>query len=53
MLGHGSAVMTLDTYTDLFEDDLDAVSHRLDAVRQQTVVGFSWGLGAAESESNP
>lgn len=30
MLGHASAAMTLDTYADLFEDDLDDVSARLD-----------------------
>jgi integrase len=30
MLGHKSAAMTLDTYADLFEDDLDAVAERLD-----------------------
>lgn len=29
MLGHASAAMTLDTYADLFEDDLDAVAARL------------------------
>jgi integrase len=28
-LGHASAVMTLDTYADLFEDDLDSVSEAL------------------------
>jgi integrase len=33
MLGHASAAMTLDTYADLFDDDLDAVSDRLDSVR--------------------
>ena len=33
MLGHASAAMTLDTYADLFEDDLDDVSDRLDASR--------------------
>lgn len=33
MLGHASAAMTLDTYADLFDDDLDAVSDRLDEVR--------------------
>jgi integrase len=43
MLGHASAAMTLDTYADLFEDDLDAVSERMDEVRAKTVVGFSWG----------
>jgi integrase len=46
MLGHASAAMTLDTYADLFEDDLDAVSERLDAVRAESVVGFSWGSTA-------
>ena len=30
MLGHKSAAMTLDTYADLFEDDLDAVAERID-----------------------
>ncbi|MGJ4844847.1 tyrosine-type recombinase/integrase [Leifsonia sp. Le1] len=29
MLGHKSAAMTLDTYADLFEDDLDGVAERL------------------------
>jgi integrase len=42
MLGHASAAMTLDTYADLFEDDLDAVSDRLNHVRGQAVVGFLW-----------
>jgi len=31
MLGHASAAMTLDTYADLFDDDLDAVAVALDA----------------------
>ncbi|NLA55339.1 MAG: site-specific integrase [Corynebacterium humireducens] len=30
MLGHASAVMTLDTYADLFPDDLDAVAAAVD-----------------------
>ncbi|MBF0816061.1 tyrosine-type recombinase/integrase [Microbacterium paludicola] len=30
MLGHTSAAMTLDVYSDLFDEDLDAVSKRLD-----------------------
>jgi hypothetical protein len=33
MLGHASAAMTLDRYADLFDDDLDAVADRLDALR--------------------
>ena len=31
MLGHASAVVTLDVYSDLFDNDLDAVSAALDA----------------------
>ncbi len=30
MLGHKDAAMTLNVYASLFEDDLDAVSDRLD-----------------------
>jgi integrase len=37
MLGHASAAMTLDVYTDLFEDDLDAVANRLDGLRADSV----------------
>lgn len=32
MLGHASAAMTLDTYADLFDDDLNAVADRLDSL---------------------
>lgn len=35
MLGHASAAMTLDTYAELFEDDLDEVANALD--RQRSV----------------
>jgi len=31
MLGHESAAMTLDTYSDLFPDDLDELADKLDA----------------------
>ncbi|MGZ5370046.1 MAG: site-specific integrase, partial [Aeromicrobium sp.] len=31
MLGHKSAAMTLDTYSGLFEDDMDAVAQALNA----------------------
>lgn len=34
MLGHASAAMTLDTYSDLFEDDLDVVSDALERARE-------------------
>jgi len=30
VLGHASAAMTLDTYADLFDEDLDAVTAALD-----------------------
>jgi integrase len=46
MLGHASAAMTLDVYADLFEDDLDAVSDRLDEVRSRASVGDLWGIKA-------
>lgn len=53
MLDHASAAMTLDTYADLFEDDLNAVSERLDAVRAEAVVGFLWGLATPVKQSAP
>lgn len=47
MLGHKSAALTLDTYADLFDDDLDDVATRLDArVATAADVGKMWaGLG--------
>jgi integrase len=42
MLGHKSAAMTLDTYADLFDDDLDAVAMRLDEGGRQKNVGKVW-----------
>lgn len=38
MLGHASASMTLDTYADLFDDDLDSVATALDQARRAAVV---------------
>ncbi|WP_394769452.1 tyrosine-type recombinase/integrase [Lacisediminihabitans sp.] len=35
MLGHASAAMTLDTYADLFDDDLDAVAEALDIAKSR------------------
>ncbi len=38
MLGHASAAMTLDVYSDLFDEDLEAVAERLDlAIAQRDV----------------
>nr|MBA3294479.1 site-specific integrase [Geodermatophilaceae bacterium] len=38
MLGHASAAMTLDVYSGLFDDDLDGVADRMDAVAAKAVV---------------
>lgn len=38
MLGHASASMTLDTYADLFDDDLDGVAAALDQARRAASV---------------
>ena len=45
MLGHASAAMTLDTYADLFEDDLDSVSDALDKAAAISNVGKMWANG--------
>jgi integrase len=37
MLGHASAAMTLDVYAGLFEDDLDGVADRMDALGRAAV----------------
>lgn len=42
MLGHASAAMTLDVYSDLFDDDLDAVGVALDHARSTASVGKMW-----------
>ena len=52
MLGHASAAMTLDTYADLFDDDLDAVSARLEDVRAHKLWGIC-GDSAPRSPENP
>ena len=41
MLGHKSAAMTLDTYSDLFPDDLDAVAAKPDEAVRALDVGSS------------
>jgi integrase len=42
MLGHTSAAMTLDTYSDLFDDDLDAVAVTLHSRFSPSSVGKMW-----------
>jgi integrase len=53
MLGHASAAMTLDTYADLFPDDLETVSQRLDQVRTKSLVGLLWGKEDLNMEKAP
>ncbi len=45
MLGHASAAMTLDTYADLFDDDLDAVADALDQAASEWNVAKVWVIG--------
>lgn len=40
MLGHAGAAMTLDTYADLFEDDLDDVAIALNRHREANLRGW-------------
>jgi len=47
MLGHASADMTLDTYADLFDADLDVVADALDHARSSAVVGEMWAEASA------
>jgi integrase len=44
MLGHASAAMTLDTYADLFPDDLDRVAEALDEARASALPESGAGL---------
>jgi integrase len=45
MLGHTSAKVTLDTYSDLFDDDLDAVATTLDHRYSPKIVAKMWLQG--------
>lgn len=47
MLGHASAAMTLDTYADLFDDDLDAVADSLAAAAREASAGKAWAVTVA------
>ncbi len=48
MLGHTSAKVTLDTYADLFDDDLDAVAVTLHSRYSRESVAKLWPRGAHE-----
>jgi hypothetical protein len=41
MLGHASAAVTLDVYSGLFDDDLDAVADRMDEAFTRNLAAFS------------
>ena len=45
MLGHASAAMTLDTYADLFDDDLDDVATALSEARSSAIVATALPRG--------
>lgn len=49
MPGHTSAKATLDTYADLFDDDLDAVAVTLDSRYSRESVAKMWPRNAHES----
>jgi len=51
MLGHTSAAMTLDTYSDLFDDDLDAVAVTLHTRYSRSSVGKVWARERADDNS--
>ena len=48
MLGHVSAKVTLDTYADLFDDDLDAVAVTLDRRYSRESVAKMWPRGVSD-----
>ncbi|MHA7271608.1 tyrosine-type recombinase/integrase [Arthrobacter sp. HLT1-20] len=48
MLGHSSAAMTLDTYADLFDDDLDSVATALHKAVSLSSVGKMWANAETE-----
>lgn len=49
MLGHQSAKVTLDTYADLFDTDLDAVAVTLHKSYSVKTVGKTWALGGHDT----
>ncbi len=51
MLGHSSAKETLDTYSDLFDEDLDSVAVALNATAARLSVGKTWAKRPAEVNS--
>ena len=52
MLGHAKAFTTLDTYADLFDDDLDTVSIALNDIAGPTIVGKRWAKADIEATTD-
>ncbi|KIP52467.1 tyrosine-type recombinase/integrase [Leucobacter komagatae] len=50
MLGHKSAAITLDTYADLFEDDLETLIERLDSDIDTAIVAKSVAMEESEKK---
>jgi len=48
-IGHKSAAMTLDTYADLFEADLDKLGERMGEMLLRESVGKMWADDTAEA----
>ncbi|MGI8392592.1 tyrosine-type recombinase/integrase [Leucobacter sp. W1038] len=53
MLGHASAAMTLDVYSELFDDDLDTVADALDQARARSSVSTVLAQGQSGNEETP
>lgn len=53
MLGHRSAKVTLDVYTDLFDSDLDHVASNLNAAYAPKTVGKPWARPAVNITTPP
>ncbi len=53
MFGHASAAMTLDVYSDLFDDDLDDVATRLDHMLSVTNVVKMWSDSTRKQDQTP
>ena len=53
MLGHASAAMTLDTYADLFDDDMTDVAVRMNEAATASVVSTTWPRDASDRPGEP
>jgi integrase len=53
MLGHAKASITLDTYADLFDDDLTGVSVALNNIAGKEIVGKMWAKATTRAIETP